>query len=143
VLVEACLREAVELNPLPQAIEVDWDLPAETLAMYCDQAQLQIVFGNLIRNARDAMPEGGVLRLHASRDRDAASIVVRDSGFGIAPDVLPYIFEPLYSTKAKGIGLGLSISRDIIARHNGTIAVSSEPHMGTTVTLRLPAAPEP
>lgn len=142
VPVEACLREAVELNPLPRAIEVDWDLPSEDLQLYCDPAQLEIVFGNLIRNARDAMPAGGVLRLHAAKDKNRAAIVVRDTGLGIDPDVLPYIFEPLYSTKAKGIGLGLSISRDIIARHNGTIAVSSQRHEGTTVTLCLPTPPE-
>lgn len=141
VPVQSCLREAIELNPLPRVIEVDWDFPNENLAMYCDPAQLEIVFGNLIRNARDAMPDGGVLSLRACRDQDTAAIVVRDSGNGIPADVLPYIFEPLYTTKAKGIGLGLSISRDIVERHQGTITVTSQPHLGTTVTLRLPAAP--
>ena len=68
------------------------------------------------------------------------AIKFQDTGKGINPEHLPYIFEPLYSTKAKGIGLGLSISRDIVERHHGTLTVTSEPQSGTVFTVRLPAA---
>ena len=138
--VESCLREAVELNPLPPSIRIDWNFPDPQLSLQGDPAQLSIVLGNLIRNARDAMPGGGVLRLQASRDCENAAIVVHDSGGGIPADVLPNIFEPLFTTKARGIGLGLSISHEIVARHQGTITIISEPDVGTLVTLRLPAA---
>ena len=108
--------------------------------MLGDQSQLSIVFGNLIRNARDAMLEGGVLRLSAKADGKAVLIAIQDTGKGIPSEHIHHIFEPLYSTKAKGIGLGLSISRDIIERHDGTLTVASEANIGSTFTLRLPAA---
>jgi signal transduction histidine kinase len=98
------------------------------------------VFGNLIRNARDAMSGGGVLRVGTALDGGMVAITFQDSGKGINPEHLPHIFEPLYSTKAKGIGLGLSISRDIVERHHGVLTVTSEANVGTTFTVRLPAA---
>jgi signal transduction histidine kinase len=140
VPVEACLRDAIEVNPLPKAVRVEWDVPDNNLAILCDSSQLRIVLGNIIRNARDAMPEGGLLRVSATQDDGKAVISVQDSGIGIPADALPHILEPLYSTKARGIGLGLSISHDIISRHHGTIAIASEPNVGTTVTLKIPTA---
>jgi signal transduction histidine kinase len=140
VAVAACLRDAIELNPLPGDIRVEWDLADDQLAILCDRSQFRIVLGNIVRNARDAMPKGGVLRVRGRRDGDAVVIDMQDSGVGIPANALPYILEPLYSTKARGIGLGLSISHDIIARHQGTLAIASEPNVGTTVTLRIPAA---
>lgn len=138
--VSHCLRDAVELNPLPGDVRVEWDLPDDNLSILCDGSQLRIVLGNIIRNARDAMPKGGVLRVSARKEDGKAVIAVQDSGIGIPADALPHILEPLYSTKARGIGLGLSISHDIIIRHHGSLAISSEPNVGTTVTLKLPTA---
>lgn len=140
VSVEDCLRDAIEVNPLPKAVRVEWDLPDNNLAILCDSSQLRIVLGNIIRNARDAMPQGGLLRVSATRDDGKAVISVQDSGIGIPADALPHILEPLYSTKARGIGLGLSISHDIISRHHGTIGIASEPNVGTTVTVKIPTA---
>lgn len=138
VLVEHCLRDAVDCNPLPHDVRVEWDLPDDGLTIFCDRSQLRIVLGNIIRNARDAMPKGGVLRVCATKDAAYAVIQVQDSGVGIAPEALPHIMEPLYSTKARGIGLGLAISHDIIAHHHGTLSIASEPNVGTTVTLSIP-----
>jgi two-component system sensor kinase FixL len=108
--------------------------------MLGDRSQLCIVLGNLIRNARDAMLDGGILRLSAKAEDRLAVITIQDTGKGIPAEHLQHIFEPLYSTKAKGIGLGLSISRDIVERHHGTLSVASEPDVGSTFTIRLPAA---
>ena len=139
--VSDCLHDAVELNPLPATIRVEWNIPLPALEILGDRSQLSIVFGNLIRNARDAMPDGGILRLRAATENSLVAITIEDTGKGIPPEHLPHICEPLYSTKAKGIGLGLSISRDIIDRHRGTLTITSDQDVGSTFTLRFPVAP--
>jgi signal transduction histidine kinase len=138
-----CLSEVLELNPLPGRIAVQQSIEPSNLAVLGDHAQLHIVFGNLIRNARDAMPDGGKLQITARCEGDVATVTVEDSGVGISAQDLPHILEPLYSTKARGIGLGLSITNDIIKRHNGKLTVSSEPGVGSTFTVHLSAATEP
>lgn len=140
VEIEPCLLDVLELTNLAAKVQVDWKSSAPGLAVLGDRSQLSIVFSNLIRNARDAMPEGGVLSLGVEVDGGLLAISFQDTGKGIQPEHLPHIFEPLYSTKAKGIGLGLSISRDIVERHHGTLTVASTPQVGTTFTVRLPAA---
>jgi len=141
VLVVDCLRSAVDTLNLPPTISVVWDLPQpEALVVLADRGQLAIVLSNLIRNACDAMPDGGTLHLIGRREGERVEIAVRDSGAGIPPEELPRIFEPLYSTKAKGIGLGLSIAHEILSRHQGSLHVASQPGVGSTFTLRLPAA---
>lgn len=138
--VEGVLKEIVEVTTLPPNIAVEWSLGSPPPHVLGDRAQLQIVFSNLIRNARDAMPEGGTLNLIASRADKEVEITVRDSGVGIATENLSRILEPLYSTKAKGIGLGLSIAHEILGRHQGTLSVKSEPGAGSSFTVRLPRA---
>jgi signal transduction histidine kinase len=141
VEVESCLKEVLELTTLPRNITVEWVVAPPPPVVMGDPAQLHIVFSNLIRNARDSMPEGGILRLTAGTVAEYAEISVQDTGVGIAPDDLSRILEPLYSTKAKGIGLGLSITHEILSRHHGTLLVSSEPGVGSTFTVRLPSTP--
>lgn len=138
--IEPCLREVLELTQLAQPIQVQLEFSTPDLVLLGDRSQLSIVFGNLIRNARDAMPRGGLLRVGAARDGSSVVVTIQDSGQGIPPEQLSQIFEPLFSTKAKGIGLGLSISQDIVDRHHGRLSVVSEPGVGTTFTVHLPAA---
>jgi signal transduction histidine kinase len=140
VEVEQCLKDVLEINLLPREVAVEWQLAAPLPAVLGDRAQLHIVFGNLVRNARDAMPGGGTLRLAATELGDQVEITVQDTGVGIPPENLARILEPLYSTKAKGIGLGLSIASEILSRHHGTMHVSSQPGAGSTFAIRLPAA---
>jgi signal transduction histidine kinase len=140
VEIEPCLLDVLELTNLSAKVQVEWKSSTRGLAVLGDRSQLSIVFSNLIRNARDAMPEGGVLSLGVEADGGMLAISFQDTGKGISPEHLPHIFEPLYSTKAKGIGLGLSISRDIVERHHGTLTVASKQQVGTTFTVRLPAA---
>jgi len=137
--VESCLREVLELTTLPSNISVEWSLSSPQLAVLGDRAQLHIVFGNLVRNARDAMPQGGTLRLIALPSAGQMEITIEDTGVGIPAEDLPRILEPLYSTKAKGIGLGLSIAHEILGRHNGTMHVKSQPGVGSAFTVRLPS----
>jgi signal transduction histidine kinase len=137
--VPSFLHETVELNRAPDNVHLEIDVEPLSLTILGDRAQLQIVFGNLIRNAIDAMPEGGTLRIAAVQIGSQAEISVQDTGSGISPGALPRILEPLYSTKAKGMGLGLSISHDIIGRHQGSLTVKSQPGAGSTFTVRLQA----
>lgn len=137
--VETCLQEIIEVTPLPSDIVLDWLIEPQ-LAVLGDRAQLQIVFSNLIRNARDAMPAGGKLRLEGKGEGPQVRIAVQDTGVGIPAEKLQLIFEPLYSTKAKGIGLGLSIANEILNRHQGSLHVTSELGRGSNFTVFLPRA---
>jgi PAS domain S-box-containing protein len=107
-----------------------------------DMNQLQQALINLIFNAIDAMPDGGRLHIAAriSEDRNRVALVVSDTGTGISPSDMPHIFEPFFSTKAEGygVGLGLSTVYGIVERHGGKIDVESTPGKGTTFTLVLP-----
>jgi signal transduction histidine kinase len=140
VNIEAVLKDILEVTTLPRSITVEWSLGSPPPQVLGDLAQLHIVFSNLIRNARDAMTNGGVLSLMGEIDGNECGITIRDTGTGIEPDNLSRVFEPLYSTKAKGIGLGLSIAHEILGRHNGTLSVKSEPGVGSSFTVRLPRA---
>jgi two-component system sensor kinase FixL len=102
---------------------------------------VRIVFANLTRNAREAMPEGGALTVEGRQAGDRVEVAVRDSGVGIAPDLLAKVTEPLYSTKARGLGLGLAIARSILEKNDGGLRVASEVGHGSTFTVVLRAAP--
>lgn len=93
---------------------------------------------NLIKNAREAMPDGGVIHLLWEGSDTQAVVTVRDHGTGIAPKDLEHIFEPFFSTKKQGTGLGLAMVRGILNQHSGTAEIRSTPGMGTAVSLTWP-----
>lgn len=104
-----------------------------------EQAELREVVLNLIFNAVDAMPEGGVMEIGSRAEIDSGCFWVADTGSGMPPEVASRIFEPFFTTKGKlGSGLGLSASHGIITRHHGEIIVVSEPGEGTRFEVRLP-----
>jgi two-component system sensor kinase FixL len=86
------------------------------------------------------MPSGGRLGLTGRRDEDGLEITVTDTGVGIAPENLGRVMEPLFSTKARGMGLGLALSRLILDKNHGSLRVVSEPGKGSTFTVRLTVA---
>jgi two-component system, NtrC family, sensor kinase len=142
VVIDRCLllvRHQLELVGIQLQLNLAEDLPR----VPCDPAQMEQVFLALIMNAIDAMPRGGNLWIETlpSNDEFEITIQVRDDGAGIAPDVLPQIFEPFLTTKesGRGVGLGLAISRGIVERHNGRIDVESELGRGTTFSVTLPS----
>lgn len=142
-VVERCLllvRHNLELAAIQVHREIADDLPR----IPCDPTQIEQVLLALVVNAVDAMPHGGDLTVRTALSEDATEIVidVADDGVGIAPEILPRIFEPFVTTKdsAHGTGLGLAVSRSIIERHSGRISVQSQVGKGTTVTIRLPLA---
>jgi two-component system, NtrC family, sensor kinase len=135
-----CVQEALDTNPVGEKIKVAIDFPASLPAVLGDFDQVRIVFANLVRNAREAMAEGGTLSIRGSLTDDTVEVAVADSGVGITPEDLQRIMEPLYSTKARGLGLGLAIARSILNKNRGTMHVTSELGRGSTFTIRLPAA---
>ncbi len=137
----ACVRQTLEFTPLPPHVEVVLDLPDTLPAALADGDQLRIVLSNLIRNAREAMPKGGKLTLAGQSADGSVELLVGDTGVGIADDDLHRVMEPLFSTKARGLGLGLAIARSILEKNQGTLRVQSMPGQGSTFTVRLPAAP--
>jgi CheY-like chemotaxis protein len=110
--------------------------------MRCDPAQMQQVLTNLVHNARDAMPGGGSVSLTARGVDDFVELIVADSGEGIREDVLPRVFEPLFTTKRTGTGLGLAVARQLVLQNGGSIHVESTPGSGTTFTICIPRTEE-
>ena len=108
-----------------------------------DASQLTQVFLNLFLNALQAMPEGGTLSVTIAEKTAGGStsvdIEVADTGQGMSPQTLEYLFTPFFTNKEKGSGLGLSISHKIIEEHGGTIDVKSEEGKGSTFVVSLPA----
>jgi signal transduction histidine kinase len=103
-----------------------------------DAAQLRQAFYNLIRNAVQAMPEGGLLRVVCEEKEEFVEIAFADTGHGIAPENLVRIMEPYFTTKPGGTGLGMLIVERIIRNHGGQFTIESEVDKGTVFTLRLP-----
>ncbi len=112
--------------------------PVPTLRV--DVAQIEQVLMNLYLNAVQAMPDGGVLSISCQEIPDWIEIIVSDTGVGISPDQLEHIFQPFFTTKAHGIGLGLPISRRLVEDHHGYMFVESQFGYGTTITVRYPTA---
>ena len=104
-----------------------------------DRAKLKIAFRNLLINAIESIRHQGEIRLSSRRVEDRFVIVVSDTGSGIDKEVLARIFEPYFSTKDSGTGLGLPITKKIVEEHQGSIRIGSEPREGTVVTIELPA----
>jgi len=121
-------------------ITVDVDVPADVPPLYVDRIQLGQVLLNLISNGTQAIGESkGTLTLRARANGDRmATLEVEDTGSGIGPENLPHIFEPLFTTKARGLGLGLSVARSLVVVNGGELAVESEKGRGSTFTVRVP-----
>ena len=115
------------------------ELPEEEdVEVQADHDQLVRVFSNLAMNAQDAMPSGGTLTISVKSVGQSAEVSFTDTGTGITPENMEKIFDPLYTTKIQGTGLGLAVCQQIIAKHNGRMDVSSEEGVGATFTVRVP-----
>lgn len=138
VPVKEMLQRVLERFPAPENVAVEFSLPASLPPVFADPRHMQQVFGNLVVNACQAMPEGGVLRLSARLKGKEIAVSVTDTGMGIPPENMGKLFEPLFTTKAKGIGLGLAVSRKLIEANGGRIQVQSTLGAGSTFTVYLP-----
>jgi two-component system sensor kinase FixL len=136
----------VRTDALLRNVSLSFEAPAERMRVVGDRTQLQQVILNLVLNAFDAVSEKeDHLRevfISMSADKDEARIAVRDSGNGIDPVALAHIFEPFFSTKPNGMGMGLAIARSIVKAHGGQIFARRNPDRGSTFEIMLPALQE-
>jgi two-component system NtrC family sensor kinase len=124
------------------AIEIKKDYGGALPPVWGQASKLQQVFMNLMLNARDAMPHGGILTITATVQGNAVTIAVSDTGIGIPPEVIHRIYDPFFTTKevGHGTGLGLAVSYGIVQEHGGHVFVESTPGQGTTFRVKLPVA---
>jgi signal transduction histidine kinase len=144
-IVEASIRLA-SFDKAFQRLQLSVKEDADAPQVFADADQLQQVFLNLLLNARDAMPEGGELRVRTLYDAlsDEVSIEISDSGTGIAPEHRAHVFDPFYTTKpaGTGTGLGLAVCYGIVTAHGGHIEIGPHNGQGTTVRVMLPVQRE-
>ncbi len=148
------IKEAATFSHRGSGVKSEFDMPDDLWPANVDKAQISQVIQNLVINATQAMRDGGTLRIAASNERvfagshpalsegDYICITVADTGVGIAPEHIGKIFDPYFTTKLQGHGLGLATVFSIVKRHQGHIDVSSVVGRGTTFTFWLPAAKE-
>jgi len=131
------MRETLSTVSIPKNINVSVE-SSEDLVIKLDSALMRRVFTNLMTNAIQAMPNGGSLAVVISKKEGSALIDIADTGMGIHEENLPKIFQPLFTTKSKGQGLGLPVCKRFVEAHGGGITLKSKLGVGTTFTVSLP-----
>lgn len=137
------LQDVVERIVRPENITIK--LPQNDRIIFCDPEKLEIVFVNLLMNAIQALENSGVVSIGIfddPQDQNNVLVKVSDTGVGIADEIQEKIFEPLFTTKQVGTGLGLSSCKNIVEQHGGTISVSSKVGKGATFTIMIPKKSE-
>jgi signal transduction histidine kinase len=139
--VNAVLRTVLSRIALPENVQLAYQPDEDLPIILADPNQLDIILGNLILNAVQAMPGGGRLRITTKApDSEWVAVSISDTGVGIPGENLEQIFEPFFTTKARGIGLGLALVRDLVVVNGGSIEVQSQVGQGSVFTVRLPLA---
>jgi PAS domain S-box-containing protein len=136
------LEDVMKRHPAPDSISVSINCDNAIAAALVDGRQIGLVLANLLTNAYQAMPNGGKLDIEISHRDSQVRIAIHDTGYGIAVDDIASIFKPFYTTKPKGIGLGLAISKTLVDVNGGQITVESTENEGSTFTLILPQSRE-
>jgi two-component system, sporulation sensor kinase E len=136
VLEESVTFLDAELKDRDILVELELDRSLPPLAI--DRDQIKQAFYNIIRNALQAMKSGGILRLRSGADETHQFVSFSDTGGGIPPENISRVFEPYFTTKSSGSGLGLLIVRRIVRAHGGEVMIESERNRGLTLTIRLP-----
>jgi PAS domain S-box-containing protein len=135
------LKEALSLVQVPDRVKII-DNTLEEPLINVDNAKMVRVFINLIKNAVDAMPNGGTLQVKSTQKNGNVEISFADTGMGMSKETLAKLFSPLVTTKAQGMGFGLAICKRIVEAHQGRITVESVEGKGSTFTLTVPIEPE-
>jgi len=133
------IEDALKHVPIPENVNLARDIDKSLLMVMVDAEQIQRVFVNVIFNAVEAMPQGGRLGIRAGSKGEFVEVEFTDTGYGIPKSAIDNIFDPLFTTKARGIGLGLAVCKSILERHGGGIGVKSKAGKGSTFTVSLPA----
>jgi PAS domain S-box-containing protein len=142
----ALIREVAELMEAgfkERGIAFQLQAPENLDRFYFDPEQIRRVLINLFKNAQEAMPQGGTLTVGVELLQDQMRLTVIDTGHGIPPEHLEFLFTPFFSTKEGGTGLGLTICRGLIEQHQGSIEIDSEVQRGTTCIIHLPLSNTP
>jgi signal transduction histidine kinase len=138
------VRQSIEKCAVPENVWLLTEIPDTLHSLKVDPLQISQVFQHLITNSIQAMPAGGTLIIKAQEDLESGILKTSfiDTGEGISPDNMKKLFQPLFTTKARGVGLGLTICRNFTETNGGRIEVESRPGEGTTFTVMLPMATE-
>jgi len=136
--VGSIIKDAINHVATPENVELRVDVDPSLPMVMVDSTQIRQVFINVILNALEAMPDGGYLEIRARSKGGLVTVEFTDTGCGIPESVVDKIFDPLFTTKPKGVGLGLAVCRSIIERHGGDIGIKSKEGEGTTFSLSLP-----
>ena len=137
---DTLVNEAMEITQVPDRIKIVNHVD-EDILVWVDVDKMMRVFINLIKNAIEAMPEKGTLKISSCQTEECVAISFADSGTGIPKETLKNLFTPLFTTKAQGMGFGLSICKRIIEAHEGNITVETAVNKGTTFTITVPLKP--
>jgi len=140
--INTIIEYAVSITDKPENVEIIMNLQPDIKRGLIDQYQIRQALYNLILNAYQAMERGGTLEITSREYGDFIEIEIKDTGAGIQKKDHEKVFDALFTTKAKGIGLGLAVTHGIIERHGGQIAIESDVGKGTTFTVRLPMIKE-
>jgi len=140
--IQDLIDESLMTVTIPDNVEVSKTYDPNLTKLSIDRTHMKRVFINLITNAIQAMPEGGKLTIRSSKTEKAALIIIRDTGSGIPRENMDRLFQPLFTTKAKGQGLGLAVCNRLVGTHGGEITAESEPDKGSTFTISLPLKTE-
>jgi signal transduction histidine kinase len=138
---KSLLTEALSLIEVPRKIRVLNQTEGEP-RVQVDKEKIRRVFVNIVKNAFDAMPDGGKLTVKSKKDREEVAFVFSDTGTGMSKDVMDKLWSPLFTTKAKGMGFGLPICKRIVEAHGGKISVKTVAGKGSTFTVTLPIEPK-
>jgi signal transduction histidine kinase len=142
VIVAELLDKTLRKCDVPASVTVRQDIPTPLATVRADPAQMHQVLWNLITNALEAMPEGGTLGIKVEDDvvANEVRIGIRDGGSGMSPEQLGKLFQPMYTTKARRVGLGLMVVKNLTQANGGRVDVRSEPAKGSTFVVSLPRA---
>ncbi len=136
--IETVINDAISHATIAENITLSKNVAVGLPEIQIDTDQIRQVLVNIITNATQAMPDGGRLAIAARQQDSFLEVEIADTGIGIPQEIIGKIFDPLYTTKAKGIGLGLAVCKSIVDRHQGQINVTSKVGEGTTFTVKLP-----
>ncbi|MCK5631544.1 hypothetical protein KAH85_03210, partial [Candidatus Bathyarchaeota archaeon] len=139
VQVKTVIEEAILLAKVPKNVQVEF-ASATSPKIKVDAGKMKRVFVNIIKNSLDAMPTGGKLTVEIGESAQWFTVAFSDEGTGLPEELMKDMWQPLFTTKAKGMGLGLPICKRIVEAHGGEISIQSQLGEGTTITITIPSS---
>jgi signal transduction histidine kinase len=134
------INKAIEENKIDT---ITFETNLEDVKIFADSQRMTQVFSNIIKNAKDAMKNNGTINIVMNINNDIVSVSLKDTGIGMNQETLENCFDPMFSTKtAKAVGMGLTVAKQVVEMHNGTISVDSIENQGTTIYITLPVLKE-